>query len=99
MFFRYDEKYFVRDIKEVPKRVKSKGKETKQIRYYFNMKWVIELRKAGFDIENDNDNPSYSHPKITLNVLRELTPGNIVREIRKVYIFLDKLYCLSVKIV
>ena len=51
------------------------------------MKWAIELRKAGFDIENDNDNPSYSYPKIILNVLREIAPGNIVGEIREVYIF------------
>ena len=34
--------------------MKSKSKEPKQIRYYFYMKWAIELRKAGFDIENDN---------------------------------------------
>ena len=31
--------------------MKSKSKEPKQIRNYFYMKWAIELRKAGFDIE------------------------------------------------
>ena len=55
------------------------------------MKWTIELlKKAGFDIdldiENENDNPCYSYPKIILNVLREIAPGNIVGEIREVYI-------------
>ena len=77
--------------------MKSKSKEPKQIRYY--MKWAIELRKVGFDIENDNDNPCYSYPKIILNVLREIAPGNIVGEIREVYFFFDKLYCSSAKIV
>ena len=63
------------------------------------MKWAIELRKAGFDIENDNDNPWFSYPKIILNVLREIAPGNIVGEIRQVYIFFDKLSCSSAKAV
>ena len=70
---------------------KTDEKEPKQIRYYFYMKWTIELlKKAGFDIdldiENENDNPCYSYPKIILNVLREIAPGNIVGEIREVYI-------------
>ena len=64
--------------------MKSKSKEPKQMCYYFYMKWEIELSKAGFDIENDNDNACYSYPKIILNVLREIAPQNIVRE---VYIF------------
>ena len=68
--------------------MKSKSKEPKQIHYYLYMKWAIELRKADFDIENDNDNPCYSYQKIILNVLREIAPGNIVGEIREVYIFL-----------
>ena len=70
--------------------MKSKSKEPKQIRYYFYMKWAIELRKAGFDIENDNDNPCYSHPKIILNVLREIATGNTVGVIREVYILFPK---------
>ena len=79
------------NIKEVAKRMKSNIKEHKQIRYYFYMKWAIELlKKAGFDIDfdikNKNDNPCYSYPKIILNVLREIAPGNIVGEIREVYI-------------
>ena len=79
--------------------MKSKCKEPNQIRYYVYMKWAIELRKAGFDIENYNDNPCYSYLKIILNVLREIAPGNIVGEIREVYFFFDKLYCSSAKIV
>ena len=67
--------------------MKSKSKEPKQIRYYLYMKWAIELRKAGFDIENDNYNPYNSYPKMILNVLREIATGNI-----------DKLYCSSAKI-
>ena len=68
--------------------MKSKSKEPKQIRYYLYMKWAIELRKAGFDIENDNYNPYNSYPKMILNVLREIATGNIVGEIQEVYIFL-----------
>ena len=87
MFFRYDGEYFLSDIKEVTKRMKSKSKKLKQMRYYFYMKWAIELRKAAFDIEKDNDNPCYTYPKIILNVLREIAPGNIIGEIGVVYIF------------
>ena len=79
--------------------MKRKSKEPKQIHYYFYMKWAIELRKAGFDIENDNDNPCYSYPKIILNVLRDIAPGNIVGEIREVYIFFGKLSCSFAKAV
>ena len=68
--------------------MKSKSKEPKQIRYYLYMKWAIELRKAGFDIENDNYHPYNSYPKMILNVLREIATGNIVGEIQEVYIFL-----------
>ena len=69
---------FLSDIKEVTKRMKSKSKEPKQIPYYFYMKWAIELRKVGFVIGNNNDNPCNSCPKIILNVLRGIAPGNIV---------------------
>ena len=68
--------------------MKSKSKEPKQIRYYLHMKLAIELRKAGFDIEDDNYNPYNSYPKMILNVLREIATGNIVGEIQEVYIFL-----------
>ena len=68
--------------------MKSKSKEPKQIRYYLYMKLAIELRKAGFDIEDDNYNPYNSYPKMILNVLREIATGNIVGEIQEVYIFL-----------
>ena len=68
--------------------MKSKSKEPKQICYYFYMKWAIELRKAGFDIENDNDNSHNSYPKMILNVLRQNATRNIVGEIKEVYIFL-----------
>ena len=99
MFFRYDGEYFLSDIKEVTKRMKSKSKERKQMRYYFYMKWAIELRKAAFDIEKDNDNPCYTYPKIILNVLREICSRKYYWRDRRGIHFFDKLYCSSTKTV
>jgi len=73
---------FCHSIEMKAKQLRLKGKEDKQIRFYFYCIWAAGLRSAKVGFESSQELPKYTFPKCILDYLHSILPEDIKGEIR-----------------